>query len=1557
MKAMRNIIFAVFFVLSFNFSAYSQHDLYGLWTRKAGVFDTNSGTSGIVISQMITDSKGNIYVCGQYYGTASLTDNTCVSTNSGGYPYAHASYSGYDDGSNRWKDGTDVKSDGIVSKYDNQGNWLWSVTIKTDVIDNISSMALSSDEGSLVFMGKYGNAGRSGIVVTEHTITYGTGASETLTFNTPHTTLDNYCLVKVSASNGAKIFQTYLGYGFNGNANGAILRLHNLVYNVNDFIYLYGYQFNASTQYCMYIYKYDLNGNFQESIIRSTGGITNNGVNSGISKNQSISNIYHVSADYGASSNWWYRYLYKLNTADNSVSVISGISYYTHTNSAIFNQNYNARYGIMGVSTDVNSDDTHLFLTGYTIMDFLYEATGETITNADPNPYPTNNGDGIIICYDPQNTDQTKNIRWMVNIRATGDQRISSCKFDETTQTLKVAGYIDTNPVNFNPRGTAMNYSASNGTAAFYAVYDMNGVCQKVEIMDAAGDEAVQTLDLAGDKVMLFGTFTGSPFQVDPSERLAPMRTTQSSAFLTQYSVNPLSVPESKPAGSFSAANNINNSYQQAYHSIMQCLSLGTLNGEIPALTSDFYTPANMPSPNVNPNYDGLVSITPNTPAGGYTVKVQAKNNKSTPAYLIAWIDFNGNGVFDATEASGVATVPANTANLAEYSLVWTSLPSITRAQLNTYLRIRLTSETVDGTWVAGDAADGEVEDYALTLDLLEITKTAVSNNKYNPAHAMIGDTITYTVTVKNKVQGNVTVFDPIPVGTDYSTVGTNPSSGTLTAVNLYGVSDIPAIKWDLGVKAANSVSTLTFKTRLTSYPSGVDSVFNIAYAVMNGDTIPSTGNACDMAIIIIEGPRANNDTVSTLRNTPVTVDVSANDDYPFFCTPELTVLEDSYNGVGSATVSDGRILYTPADGKSGIDSVLYQLKCSDDRISTAKVYVFVSNPLSLQYVACPNASVTMGFDAITGATYRWYNAQTGGTVSSAANSLTVTKGSAADVGVWLVEPRYGNFVFPRHRVELETSEYCGGTSPSGCAVTGRLLYKEDFGGNETSAPRVSSSPAAPGLIDINFCPNGSSGCGTNYGYAFEKYSTNATFQSEAGGGYDHTHPNDQTKGYYMHIDPAPSQLNYRLYGSVIEGLCAGINLNFTLWAANFHTRGGSACANPKIEMTIKDARTLDTIVTTGIFTLPRDAVYTWRQYGFDFILPDDVESIIFTITNKENSNNCNDWNLDDIEIRICTPPVTTNISGNDTTVCYGNDVDITGTYEADCTFGNELAYKWEFRHIDSSSWKTLEQENVTVDCESAIPADRTITKTISITSASKANEGYYRMSVSSQANIGSVNCRAVSDSVYVRIVDKFVAPDIRLQVCPSPPKHTVQLSGYLDSTDYNRIRWEQVSTYPVITNTETGLIYDANFHKNSTYTFRYTLLSPEYSGCGSTTAKVYMRVLNDRMFGKTVDTITICSSLATSRFINLNQIFGLELGGSFTYPNDPDNVAQDNTKESTAPSQYAGAVVFNAQKAYDEAGSDYDVTYKGVAGKRFDFVYTPSCVIGAKRVVLVVTP
>jgi hypothetical protein len=651
-------------------------------------------------------------------------------------------------------------------------------------------------------------------------------------------------------------------------------------------------------------------------------------------------------------------------------------------------------------------------------------------------------------------------------------------------------------------------------------------------------------------------------------------------------------------------------------------------------------------------------------------------------------------------------------------------------------------------------------------------------------------------------------------------------------------------------------------------------------------------------------------------------------------------------HGVLTINTADSSFTYTPSKNFLGVDSVMYYIKCGADSSAT-KVYILIQQPLSQKYVACPNALVTIGFAPISGVTYHWYNAETGGSIVSGgnpANSLNITKGAAADIGTWWVEARAGNIVFPRYRVDLELGD-CGVTNPTGCATTGRAIFKEDFGGNNVSDPLWSPTPLPTGTTTYNFRSDGL----VDGDYCLIKH-------MPTGGGWyayeDHTIAGTD-RGYYMLINASVEPKLF--YTVTISGLCNDMKLYFSIWVSNMmiSTYYGDGGVKPMLRFILEDAVTLETLATYTTGNIPALSSPTWALYGFEFV--NHSGSVKLSIYNDAPGGNGNDLGLDDMSIRLCVPQVSTNITDNDTIVCTGNNLDITGTYGADCTFGNELAYRWEFRHVDSVNWKTLTTESgvETINC-SAAP---TINKTKSITSASKADEGYYRMSVSSPTSIGSVNCRASSDSVHVRIVDKYVAPDIRIQICPSPPARTVQLSKYLDSTDYDIIKWEQVSPYPVIANSETGLIQDANLYKGSTYTLKYTLRSPEYLGCGESTARVYMRVLNNRVLGKTVDTIVICSALATSRSVNLNQISGLELGGVWTYPN-PDNVVFNNVKEFTAPSKYAGAVVFNAQKAYAEANSSYDVSYKGVSGKAFNFVYTasPSCFNVTKRIVLVVT-
>ncbi len=97
-----------------------------------------------------------------------------------------------------------------------------------------------------------------------------------------------------------------------------------------------------------------------------------------------------------------------------------------------------------------------------------------------------------------------------------------------------------------------------------------------------------------------------------------------------------------------------------------------------------------------------------------YSLTVKVTNNTGKPANLIGWIDVDDSGTFDADEASVIGSIPTGT-NDGNVSLNWTAVPTDIIAH-DSYLRVRLTTDSLSASSVDGTKLDGEVEDYALTI-------------------------------------------------------------------------------------------------------------------------------------------------------------------------------------------------------------------------------------------------------------------------------------------------------------------------------------------------------------------------------------------------------------------------------------------------------------------------------------------------------------------------------------------------------------------------------------------------------------------------------------------------------------------------------------------------------------------------------------------------------------------------------------------------------------------------------------------------------------------------
>jgi hypothetical protein len=566
-------------------------------------------------------------------------------------------------------------------------------------------------------------------------------------------------------------------------------------------------------------------------------------------------------------------------------------------------------------------------------------------------------------------------------------------------------------------------------------------------------------------------------------------------------------------------------------------------------------------------------------------------------------------------------------------------------------------------------------------------------------------------------------------------------------------------------------------------------------------------------------------------------------------------VLFDTVDGSGLHLGSlvknpDSTFTYTAGRGVSGIDSVRYLITCHGIT-DTGRVYIFVNRLVPLHY-ACAGDSLRIGFPAVSGLRYVWYDSIAGGSPVGGVlrDSLSLVKGGSADIGRWWIQPEWNGITFPRFAISLLQADNCGTTVPSGCLADGTLLFRDDSAGN-----------------------SGTSG---------------------------------------------------QFYSTRIDGLCEGSRLLFSARIAG--TPNAAAASRSSLIFTLED--------TAGnihaAYTCPVSAADTVRKsYGFAFTVPKGHSSLLLKIRNSTAGSGS--FVMDSVEIRLCAPRV--RIDGiSDTLVCIGQKLVLSAGYpEAGNPFGDSVDFRWEFRHIDSAARQTLHGQ------AAAVP----LNVSWIIDSIGRDSEGYYRLLLGKRGAAGSRNCCAASDPVRVRVVNSFKAADIRIQLSPEPGR-LVNLSSFIDSIEYTGVKWTGISAgAPAIlagTDETTGSVNSSTFVGNSTLSYKYMLRSQ----CGSSEAKVYVRTLGNRIY-RTPDTIAVCHSHESSSAVYLNRILGLELGGTWKYDSsiNPDSTVADNMIAMSAPSKYAGMMIFNAAKAWKTAPKSYGISYRGHSNaKMFKFVY-----------------
>ena len=326
----------------------------------------------------------------------------------------------------------------------------------------------------------------------------------------------------------------------------------------------------------------------------------------------------------------------------------------------------------------------------------------------------------------------------------------------------------------------------------------------------------------------------------------------------------------------------------------------------------------------------------------------------------------------------------------------------------------------------------------------------------------------------------------------------------------------------------------------------------------------------------------------------------------------------------------------------------------------------------------------------------------------------------------------------------------CEPPEPELC-IDGVLLFREDFGGNDPDDPEVISDANEARAAVLGMSSGYSPCLSRTSGMSSGKFLV--TKQGYQNGIQwhimdDHTYPNDKTKGYLLQIDGRGD--NAPFYTTTIAGLCPGSRLTFSAYVANVMTWGHYMNPNrndiyPRMKFVLTDPSSGTELATYDTGDIPFDSAFIednsswqysahWRLIGMNFTVPENISRVKLTIYNNVPINGSgNDFVLDDIEIHLCAPPVT--IEGEEE-VCANKPTTLTANFTNDGMFAEPLAYKW-WHSTDSITWTEISGfngENLLIDA------------------VQKSDSGWYKVAVSGDGNIESVNCRAMSEPFRLRV-------------------------------------------------------------------------------------------------------------------------------------------------------------------------------------------------------------
>lgn len=295
----------------------------------------------------------------------------------------------------------------------------------------------------------------------------------------------------------------------------------------------------------------------------------------------------------------------------------------------------------------------------------------------------------------------------------------------------------------------------------------------------------------------------------------------------------------------------------------------------------------------------------------------------------------------------------------------------------------------------------------------------------------------------------------------------------------------------------------------------------------------------------------------------------------------------------------------------------------------------------------------------------------------------------------------------------------------------GTLIFKEDFGGNNSTDPVVSNQKIHQCSYELNANPIDLYLKGL---YSIRKVS----YPDKAWVNIvDHTYPDRKDRGYFMQCDASNISNDDpgTLYSMQIDDLCDSIPLYFSFYGLSMIKAGADTTySNAKLKLVIEDTEG-NVLRSKNIEML--NGKETWGLFGMTYQMPEGKTSAVFKILNNNTVNYGNDFAIDDIEVHFCKQSVdVTEIANNS---CAGSDLSLSADFTNDGSYKEPVVYEWYYSpnpQIQSTDWTLVGNE-----------------KDLEISNLNESNNGFYRVFVGDAGAQNIINnCSPASDLIEVNV-------------------------------------------------------------------------------------------------------------------------------------------------------------------------------------------------------------